>query len=52
MTREEMMDNVIKKYGFESEEAIDFCRIAETGTTAMVELKYDFYMKNNIFAEV
>lgn len=29
MTKEEMMDNVIRKYGFESEEAILFCGACE-----------------------
>lgn len=29
MTREEMMDNVIKKYGFESEITILFCKACE-----------------------
>jgi hypothetical protein len=29
MTREEMMDKIIGKYGFEAEETIWFCRLAE-----------------------
>ena len=29
MTKQEMMDNVIRKYGFESEEAILFCSACE-----------------------
>ncbi len=29
MTREEMMDKVIKKYGFENNITITFCEIAE-----------------------
>ena len=29
MTKQEMMDNVIRKYGFESEEAILFCGACE-----------------------
>jgi len=29
MTKEEMMDKVIKKYGFESEITILFCKICE-----------------------
>lgn len=51
MTREQMIDNIIKKYGFEAEETINFSRVAEKCTDAIVELKYDFYMKNNIFTE-
>lgn len=29
MTKKEMIDNVIKKYGFENEYTIWFCRLAE-----------------------
>ena len=29
MTREEMMNNVIKKYGFEAKETINFCHKIE-----------------------
>ena len=30
MTRDEMMDEVMRKYGFENDIALTFCRIAET----------------------
>lgn len=29
MTREQMMDNVIKRYGFEVDETIGFCSVCE-----------------------
>lgn len=31
MTKERMMDLVIRKYGFEAEEAIQFCQMCESG---------------------
>ena len=30
MTRDEMIDNVIRKFGHESHQAIEFCRFCET----------------------
>lgn len=31
MTKERMMDLVIRKYGFEAEEAVQFCQMCESG---------------------
>lgn len=33
MTREQMMDNIIKKYGFEDARAVWFCNLCEDKTT-------------------
>ena len=42
MTREEMMDNIIKQYGFESNITITFCALAEDATVATTELQKAF----------
>lgn len=39
MTREEMMDKVIEKYGFENNTTLTFCKIAE-------EWESDFAVEN------
>lgn len=36
MTKEQMMDNVIKQYGFENEWTIWFCELAETLTESQL----------------
>lgn len=51
MTREEMMQDVIKKYGHESEVAIWFCFIAESYTDSslqdeIVKISYELCMKD------
>lgn len=33
MTREQMMDNIIKKYGFEDARTVWFCNLCEDKTT-------------------
>lgn len=38
MTREEMMDEVISRYGFEAAETIWFCRLAEDETVSIEAL--------------
>ena len=38
MTREEMMDKIIRKYGFEAEETLWFCRLAEDETISLESL--------------
>lgn len=40
MTREEMMDAVIKKFGFEAKETIDFCEKCEGYGYAAIKLEY------------
>lgn len=42
MTREQMMDNIIKKYGFEDERTVWFCNLCEdkTATDYTVENAY------------
>lgn len=40
MTRKEMMDAVIKKFGFEAKETIDFCEKCERYGYAVVKLEY------------
>ena len=42
MTREEMMDMIIKQYGFESNITITFCVLAEDATVATTELQKAF----------
>ena len=42
MTREEMMDMVIKQYGFESNITITFCVLAEDGTVSDTDLRKAF----------
>lgn len=46
MTREEMMDNIIKQYGFESNITITFCGLAEKGnlSDSMLRKVYDELM--------
>lgn len=38
MTREEMMDVVISRYGFEAAETLWFCRLAEDETISLEAL--------------
>ena len=38
MTREEMMDKIINKYGLEAEETIWFCRLAEDESISLEAL--------------
>ena len=47
MTREEMMDNVIRKFGFEVKETINFCRMCERGnvTNERIEVRYKELME-------
>lgn len=47
MTREEMMDNVIRKFGFEVKETISFCRMYERGNVAneRIEARYKELME-------
>lgn len=45
MTREEMMDVVINKFGFEARETINFCTFAETTDFATIKKQYDKLMK-------
>lgn len=42
MTREEMMNAVIKQYGFESNITITFCVLAEDSTVETTELRKAF----------
>ena len=42
MTREEMMDMVIRQYGFENATTITFCALAEDATVATTELQKAF----------
>lgn len=41
MTREQMLDNVIAKYGFEVEETIEFAYLCERGTNEQVAQTYE-----------
>lgn len=43
--REEMMDKVIRKYGFESKKTIRFCRVAESARIEVVEELFQKLMK-------
>ena len=47
MTREEMMDNVIRKFGFEVKETISFCSMCERGNVAneRIEARYKELME-------
>lgn len=45
MTREEMMDVVINKFGFETRETINFCALAETADFATIKKQYNKLMK-------
>lgn len=42
MTRKEMMDAVIRQYGFESNITITFCALVEDATVATTELQKAF----------
>ena len=42
MTREEMMDMVIRQYGFESNITITFCVLAEDNTVSDADLRKAF----------
>lgn len=45
MTREQMMDNVIARYGFETRETINFCFLCERVCDSEVQKVYDYLMK-------
>lgn len=45
MTREEMMDNIIRKFGFEAEETIDFCEKCEKYGYTVIKLEYTRLMR-------
>lgn len=45
MTREEMMDAVINKFGFEAKETINFCILAETADLVAIKKQYNKLMK-------
>lgn len=45
MTREEMLDKVITRYGFEVEETINFAYLCEHGTNQQVAETYEKLMK-------
>lgn len=42
MTREEMMDMVIRQYGFENATTIIFCVLAEDSTVSDIDLRKAF----------
>ena len=44
MTREQMLDNVIARYGFEVEETIEFAYLCERGTNEQVAQTYEKLM--------
>lgn len=44
MTRGQMIDNVICRYGFEVKETIDFCWLCEDGTDEQVINRYNELM--------
>lgn len=46
ISNEEMMDNVIKKYGFEDNRAILFCELVECGQLSRdsLEVYYNLFM--------
>lgn len=45
MAREEMMDAVINKFGFEAKETINFCILAEATDLATIKKQYNKLMK-------
>lgn len=45
MTREQMLDNVIARYGFEVEETIEFAYLCEKGTNQQVVETYEKLME-------
>lgn len=50
MTREEMMDNVIRKFGFEAEITIQFCTLCEIiDENATVDVAYNYVMNEYKF---
>lgn len=52
MTREEMMDKVIRQYGFENEYTLWFCRLAENPTVSdEILVTAVAVLENLIFAE-
>lgn len=54
LTREQMQDNIIAKYGFESEQALFFCHLCEfrdnEWNNMIIRLEYDLLMSG--YAEV
>ena len=46
MTREEMMDEVIKTMGFEDERTISFCRLAEDMTEEELRVVFNLLMED------
>lgn len=42
MTREQMMDEIIRQYGFESNITITFCVLAEDNTVSDADLRKAF----------
>lgn len=40
MNKEKMMDMVIRKFGFDAEETIEFCQICEKYPYIIAKLKY------------
>ena len=42
MTREQMMDEIIRQYGFENATTITFCALAEDATVETAELQKAF----------
>lgn len=52
MTRDEMLDNVIKRYGFEDKITLQFAEIAETWLSdEAVQNMYEIAMTDYIFRE-
>jgi hypothetical protein len=46
MTNEQMMDNIIHKYGLEATETIHFCRLAERHPSGLItKVMYNYLMK-------
>ena len=45
MTKNEMMDKVIRRYGFENKKVIAFCGYAETHTEEETRKKFEKIMK-------
>ena len=48
MTREEMLNDVIRKYGFEAPETIRFARVCEKPSEMDVEILYGALMAMNV----
>lgn len=52
MTREEMMDNVIKKFGFEANITIQFCTLCViVDEDTIVDVAYNYLMNEYQFPE-